>query len=176
MASIMRPPFIKHVLEQRAADFRRHPVWVNAYNTDLEEPWYDDDPADEATYRPWAGPLPYDRGTPVVDARDLAVTRRKFGRTTAAALAASDFNRDGKVDAADVAIVRSNLNHALPLFTAPAAAAVPCHPGSRSGRAADRNAPRRVPPSADRHARRSRPGWPGPRVRRGVDFFPFSEQ
>jgi hypothetical protein len=66
-----------------------------------------------------------DRGTPVVDARDEAITRRNFGRTTAAALAASDFNRDGKVDAADVAIVRSNLRHALPPFTAPAAATSP---------------------------------------------------
>jgi hypothetical protein len=52
VASIIRPPFVKHVLELRAAHFRRHPVWVNACNTDLDEPWYDDDPADEATYGP----------------------------------------------------------------------------------------------------------------------------
>jgi hypothetical protein len=57
-----------------------------------------------------------------VDARDLAITRRNLGRTTATALTQSDFNRDGKVDAADVAIVRANLSHSLPLFTAPAAA------------------------------------------------------
>src|SRR4029079_9931077 len=63
-----------------------------------------------------------DRGTPVVDARDLAIARRNLGRRTDAALAASDFNRDGKVDFADVAIARANLNHSLPLFTAPTAA------------------------------------------------------
>jgi len=64
-----------------------------------------------------------DSAAPTVDVRDLAATLRNFGRTTAAALAASDFNRDGKVDAADVTIARSNLQHALPLFTAPAAPA-----------------------------------------------------
>jgi len=26
------------------------------YNTDLDEPWYDEDAADEATYRPWETP------------------------------------------------------------------------------------------------------------------------
>jgi hypothetical protein len=58
----MRPPFIKHVLELRAEDFERHPVWINAYNTDLDEPWYYEEASDEATYRPWEGPLPYDCG------------------------------------------------------------------------------------------------------------------
>jgi PKD repeat protein len=70
-----------------------------------------------------AGDTGNDVGTPVVDARDMAITLRNFGRTTAAALAASDFNRDGKVDAADVAIVRTNQRRALPLITAPAAPA-----------------------------------------------------
>jgi hypothetical protein len=68
-----------------------------------------------------AGDTGNDRGTPVVDSRDLAATLRNFGRSTQAALAASDFNRDGKVDAADVAIARSNQRRSLPLINAPAA-------------------------------------------------------
>jgi ELWxxDGT repeat protein len=70
-----------------------------------------------------AGDTGDDRATPAVDARDVAATRANFGRTTAAALAASDFNRDGRVNAADVAIVRGNLHRSLPPFTAPAAPA-----------------------------------------------------
>ena len=62
-------------------------------------------------------------GTPVVNAIDLARTRLNVGRTTPAALAASDFNRDGRVNAVDVGIVRVNQRRTLPLFTAPVAAA-----------------------------------------------------
>ena len=60
-----------------------------------------------------------DRGTPVVNATDLAVTRANFGKTSSAALAASDFNRDGVVNALDVAIVRKSQHKALAVFTAP---------------------------------------------------------
>ena len=69
-----------------------------------------------------AGDTGNDRGTPTVNATDLARTRANVGRTTAAALATYDFNRDGKVDAADVAIVRSNQRRSLPLMAAPAIA------------------------------------------------------
>ena len=62
-------------------------------------------------------------GTPVVNATDVLLTRSNVGRTTAAALNRFDFNRDGKIDAADVLIARNNQRHALPLFTAPAAPA-----------------------------------------------------
>ena len=62
-------------------------------------------------------------GTPRVDVIDLACTRMNLGRTTPAALAQSDFNRDGRVNAVDVGIVRSNQRRSLPLFTAPAASA-----------------------------------------------------
>ena len=37
-------------------------------------------------------------------------------------MAQSDFNRDGRVNAVDLAIVRSNQGRSLALFTAPAAA------------------------------------------------------
>jgi hypothetical protein len=75
-----------------------------------------------------AGDTGNDRGTPVVNARDLAATLRNFGRTTPAALASSDFNRDGKVDAADVAIVRSNQRRSLTMITAPAPVAAAAAP------------------------------------------------
>lgn len=61
-----------------------------------------------------------DRGTPTVNATDLARTRRNVGKTTAAALATYDFNRDGVINAVDVGIVRANQRRSLPLFTAPA--------------------------------------------------------
>jgi hypothetical protein len=64
-----------------------------------------------------------DTRTPAVNATDVTRTRRAIGKTTAAALSACDFNRDGKIDAADVLIARNNQGHALPLFTAPAAPA-----------------------------------------------------
>jgi hypothetical protein len=70
-----------------------------------------------------AGDTGNDRGAPVVNATDLARVRRDLGRTTPAALAASDFNRDGKVNATDLAVARTNEHRALPLFAAPAPAA-----------------------------------------------------
>ena len=36
--------------------FAEHPVWVACHCADYDEPWYDD--TDEATFRPWDGPLP----------------------------------------------------------------------------------------------------------------------
>ena len=69
-------------------------------------------------------------GTPRVDARDLATTRAAVGKATAAALNTYDFNRDGRVNALDVILVRNNQRRALPLFTAPlAAAAAPAAAG-----------------------------------------------
>jgi hypothetical protein len=44
----------------RRADFVEHPIWVCAYNTDIGEPWFEEEPADEATFMPWRGCLPYD--------------------------------------------------------------------------------------------------------------------
>jgi hypothetical protein len=76
--------------------------------------------------------------TLAVDVSDVARTRANFGRTTAAALAASDFNRDGVVDGADVLIVRKYQHRSLQLFTAPNAsppAGVVTASGSGPGRA-----------------------------------------
>jgi hypothetical protein len=56
----MRPPYFKHVLELKEPDFEQHPIWICAYNTDVDEAWFEEDPADEATYRPWEGQPPYD--------------------------------------------------------------------------------------------------------------------
>jgi hypothetical protein len=66
-----------------------------------------------------------DRGTPRVDALDLARTRAAVGRTDAASLDRFDFNRDGAINASDVLITRNNQRATLPLFTAPAAASTP---------------------------------------------------
>jgi hypothetical protein len=60
-------------------------------------------------------------GAPVVDAADIAATRANVGRTSAAALSASDFNHDGRVNATDMAIARRNFGRSLPTFVAPAA-------------------------------------------------------
>jgi len=46
----------------RARDFESHPVWMCVHGVDEDEPWYYD--ADELTYRPWTGPLPYRSGEP----------------------------------------------------------------------------------------------------------------
>src|SRR5688572_18452520 len=72
------------------------------------------------------GNLPGDTGgggTPVVNSMDLARTRLNLGRTTAAALNTFDFNRDGRINALDVMIVRADHRRSLAPFTAPAAAA-----------------------------------------------------
>jgi uncharacterized delta-60 repeat protein len=58
-----------------------------------------------------------------VDATDLAAVRRNFLTKDPAALARFDFNVDGAVNAADVVVVRSNLERALPPLAAPAPAA-----------------------------------------------------
>ena len=60
-------------------------------------------------------------GSPRVDALDLVRTRASVGRTSAAALNAADFNRDGRINAVDVAIVRNSQRRSLPLFTMQAA-------------------------------------------------------
>jgi hypothetical protein len=60
-------------------------------------------------------------GAPIVDAADIAATRANLGRTSVAALSASDFNHDGRVNATDLAIARRNFGRSLPTFVAPAA-------------------------------------------------------
>lgn len=66
--SMKRPDFIKTIHELSLNDLKRHPIWLNAYNTDIEEPWYDEAPADEVTYRPWFGKPPFDCSTPTARA------------------------------------------------------------------------------------------------------------
>ena len=51
---------IKHILDLQPNDFVQNPIWVCAYNTDLKEPWYEENPADEVTYMPWGHAPPYD--------------------------------------------------------------------------------------------------------------------
>jgi ELWxxDGT repeat protein len=62
-------------------------------------------------------------GSPVVNSLDLARVRANVGNAAPAAVASYDFNRDRRVNAADVLITRANLGRSLPLFTAPTAAA-----------------------------------------------------
>jgi hypothetical protein len=62
-------------------------------------------------------------GAPTVNSTDLALTRANVGRTSAAALSRYDFNRDGRIDAGDVLIVRNNQRHTLAQLTAPPAVA-----------------------------------------------------
>ena len=65
-------------------------------------------------------------GTIAVNTRDLARVRANLGKTAAAALSASDFNRDARVNAADLLIARANFGRSLPPLTAaPAAPAAP---------------------------------------------------
>ena len=61
-------------------------------------------------------------GAPTVDADDFARTQAAVGRVDAASLSRFDFNRDRKIDAADLLIVRNNQGRSLPLFTAPSSA------------------------------------------------------
>ena len=70
------------------------------------------------------------RGAPTVDAADLARTRAAVGKTSAAALANYDFNRDGTITAVDVLLVRNNQRRSLPPFTTPATAAAASASGS----------------------------------------------
>jgi RHS repeat-associated protein len=67
-----------------------------------------------------AGDTGNDTGTPLVNVRDLARLRANFGKTGTAALERYDFNRDGKIDARDLLVARSNEHNALPLFQVPA--------------------------------------------------------
>jgi hypothetical protein len=57
-----------------------------------------------------------------VDALDLAAVKRELN-TNATLMSRADFNRDGRVNALDLGIVKSNLNRALPevLWPGPAA-------------------------------------------------------
>ena len=57
-----------------------------------------------------------------VDAFDLARTRAAMSVTVVAVSAASDFNRDGDVDSADLVLARVNQRRTLTTFTAPASA------------------------------------------------------
>jgi hypothetical protein len=63
-------------------------------------------------------------GASVVDAADVAATRANLGRTSPAALAASDFNHDGRVNALDLAIVRRNFGRSLPSPSSPAVVSI----------------------------------------------------
>lgn len=45
------PPELRQFGDLRAADFERHPVWVNCHTEDYGQPWYDR--TDEETFRPW---------------------------------------------------------------------------------------------------------------------------
>ncbi len=49
-------PELRQVTGLKQSDFERHAVWVGVHRTDYEMPWYEE--CDEATYRPWDGPLP----------------------------------------------------------------------------------------------------------------------
>jgi hypothetical protein len=53
----MTDPELKQEWELRQADFQRFPVWIGVHNNDFDESWYAQ--ADEQTYRPWTGPLPF---------------------------------------------------------------------------------------------------------------------
>jgi hypothetical protein len=87
--------------------------------------------------------------TPAVDTVDLMGVRRATTYGATASLTRFDFNRDGKVDAADVMAVRANLGRTLSLFNPPAVAAsgagaaaavgMPVA-GAREGRAVRRSA------------------------------------
>ena len=61
-------------------------------------------------------------GALTVDAADLARTRADMAASVVAVSVASDFNRDGDVDAADLILARLNQRRSLPTFTAPAVA------------------------------------------------------
>lgn len=61
--STHRRPELRQIYDLVAADFERHPVWVGIHGLDEHEPWYEDEGLDEATVRPWLGPLPVDAET-----------------------------------------------------------------------------------------------------------------
>lgn len=51
-------PILKQFGDLTLTDFLQYPVWVSVHGCDYGEPWYDE--TDEATFRPWTGPLPVD--------------------------------------------------------------------------------------------------------------------
>lgn len=51
--------------------FERHPVWVSCHVEDYDEPWYED--TDEATMRPWTGPLPAEPSVGGLEARATCI-------------------------------------------------------------------------------------------------------
>jgi len=53
----MSKPRMRQEYDLTPADFNRCPVWVSVHNHDSDEPWYDQ--ADENTFRPWTGALPF---------------------------------------------------------------------------------------------------------------------
>jgi hypothetical protein len=53
-----RKPLLKDGSDLTPGDFAQFPVWVQCHLVDYDEPWYEE--TDEATFRPWTGPLPVD--------------------------------------------------------------------------------------------------------------------
>ena len=61
---------MKQEYQLTAADFVRYPVWIGVHNYDSDEAWYDE--ADEETYRPWTGALPF------AEKRGIVLVRATF--------------------------------------------------------------------------------------------------
>jgi hypothetical protein len=55
----MSTPELKQSYDLTKEDFERFPVWIGVHNNDIDEPWYDK--SDEQTYRPWTGPLRFEK-------------------------------------------------------------------------------------------------------------------
>jgi hypothetical protein len=60
------PRILRCIHDLSRDDFRRYPIWENAYGYDGWElgEWYDAAHVDEVTYWPWDGILPYDCSQP----------------------------------------------------------------------------------------------------------------
>jgi hypothetical protein len=81
----MARPELKQLKALSLTDFDRHPVWIGCHGVDDGEPWYDE--TDEATFRPWTGALPADRGEGMLLVRavlELADGTRLIGFVTPA--------------------------------------------------------------------------------------------
>lgn len=63
-------PELRQIWDLRLPDFERHPLWIGVHNFDIDEPWYDK--ADDQTYRPWTGPLPFS------ERRGIVLVRAEF--------------------------------------------------------------------------------------------------
>ncbi len=50
-------PELKQQYDLTLSDFDRYPLWIGVHNFDSGQPWWEN--ADEQTYRPWTGPLPF---------------------------------------------------------------------------------------------------------------------